>query len=282
MVVQGTRKAILVRRTLFYIVLCAVTLVYIVPIVSLIFTALRSNPDLYSRGLFAIPEKFLWKNFIDSWKVGSMSIYFKNSILVALIKVPLYVVVSTMGAFALTKMEFRFAKAGLIVVIFGMLLPVHVALIPLTIILTRTHLIDTYQGLILVYLGFSFPFGIFIASGYFRTIPKELDDAARIDGCTDVARYVRIVLPLAIPIIATMIILDFLSTWNELLMAMLFIKSNVRRTIPIGLLAYRDRYYSNYTLMACGILIATFPVTIIYLLFQKYFISGLAAGALKG
>lgn len=282
MTVRGGRGTILVRGGIFYFLLCAVTLFYIVPIVALIFTSLRSNPDLYSRGLFALPEKAVWKNFADAWKTGSMGIYFKNSLLIAGVKVPLYLLIATLGGFALAKMDFRFANLGLIIVITGMLLPIHVALIPLTIILNATRLIDTYQGLILVYLGFSVPFGIFLSRGYFRTIPKELDDAARIDGCSDLARYWRIILPLAVPIIATMIIIDFLDTWNEMLMAMLFIKSNLRRTIPIGLLAFRDRYYSNYTLMAAGILISTFPITIIYIVFQKYFISGLAAGALKG
>jgi raffinose/stachyose/melibiose transport system permease protein len=282
MMVRGSRTALAVRGTIFYVVLCAVTLVYIIPVIALIFTSLRSNPDLYSRGLFALPEKLIWRNYYDAWRTGSMGIYFKNSFLIAGIKVPLYILIGTLGGFALTKMEFRFAKAGLVVVITGMLLPVHVALIPLTIILNATKMIDTYQGLILVYLGFSVPFGVFLSRGYFRTIPKELDDAARIDGCGDLARYWRIVMPLAVPIVATMIILDFLDTWNELLMAMLFIKSNVNRTIPIGLLAFRDRYYSNYTLMAAGILISTFPITIIYMIFQKYFVSGLAAGALKG
>jgi raffinose/stachyose/melibiose transport system permease protein len=282
MMVRGGKAALLVRGTVFYVVLCAATFIYIVPVIALAFTSLRSNPDLYSRGLFALPQKAMWQNYVDAWKTGSMGIYFKNSFLIAGFKVPLYLLISTLGGFALAKMDFRFARLGLIITITGMLLPVHVALIPLTIILNATKLIDTYQGLILVYLGFSVPFGMFLSRGYFRTIPKELDDAARIDGCSDFERYWRIVLPLAVPIIATMIILDFLDTWNEMLMAMLFIKSNVRRTIPIGLLAFRDRYYSNYTLMAAGILISTFPITIIYMIFQKYFISGLAAGALKG
>jgi raffinose/stachyose/melibiose transport system permease protein len=282
MMARGRKSAILAKGGIFYLLLCAVTIVYMVPVLALVFTSMRSNPDLYSRGLFAIPGKIIWKNYSDAWKTGNMSIYFKNSFLVAGIKVPLYLLISTLGGFALAKMDFRFAGVALSIVITGMLLPVHVALIPLTIILNSTKLIDTYQGLILVYLGFSVPFGIFLSRGYFRTIPKELDDAARIDGCSDFSRYWRIVIPLAVPIIATMIILDFLDTWNEMLMALLFIKSNVHRTIPIGLLAFRDRYYSNYTLMAAGILISTFPITIIYIIFQKYFISGLAAGALKG
>jgi raffinose/stachyose/melibiose transport system permease protein len=282
MMVLGSKRAQTVRWTFFFIILYAATFIYMVPVLSLIFTSLRSNPDLYKRGLFALPDRLVWGNYVEAWKRGSMSMYFTNSVLVALIKVPLYVLIATLGGFALTKMEFRFAKAGLFVVIVGMLLPVHVALIPLTITLNATHLIDTYQGLILVYLGFSVPFGIFLSRGYFRTIPKELDDAARMDGCSDLARYAKIVMPLAVPIIATMVILDFLDTWNELLMAMLFIKTNAHRTIPIGLLVFRDRYYTNFTLMAAAILISTFPITIIYVIFQKYFISGLAAGALKG
>jgi len=271
-----------IRRAAFYIILCIVAGIYIFPVVVVILTALRSNADLYSRGLFALPEKLHWINFVNSWKRGSMSIYLKNSLLVACIKVPLYLLIATLGAFALTKMNFRYEKVALVVILLGMMLPIHVALIPLTIVLSKTRLLDTYQGLILPYLGFTVPFGIFLARGYFKTIPKELDDAARIDGCRDFARYWKIVLPLATPIIATMVIIDFLDTWNELLMALLFIRSNIRRTIPIGLLAYRDRYYADYTLMAAGILISTVPVTTIYLVFQRYFVSGLAAGALKG
>jgi raffinose/stachyose/melibiose transport system permease protein len=148
--------------------------------------------------------------------------------------------------------------------------------------MSATGLLDTYQGIIILYLGFSLPFGIFLARGYFLSIPPELDDAARIDGCGDFMRYWRIVMPLATPILATIVILDFLGTWNELLMALLFLRTNARRTVPVGLLSYRDRYYADYTLMAAGILIATIPVTAVYAVFQRYFVTGLSAGALKG
>lgn len=211
-----------------------------------------------------------------------MSKYFLNSLLVAGIKVPLGVIIVTLSAFALTRMNFRYSNTFFIILLLGMMLPIHVALVPLTTLLNITHLLDTYQGLIITYLGFGIPFGIFLTRGYFKTIPYEIDDSAKIDGCSDFSRYWRIILPLATPVIATLIIIDFLDTWNEFIQALLFMRSDAHRTIPIGLINYRDRNYSDYTLMNAGVLISAVPVTIIYLAFQKYFISGIAAGAIKG
>jgi raffinose/stachyose/melibiose transport system permease protein len=271
------------KQVLFYICLNIIIFVWLVPLLISVFTALKTNADLYSGGgLFGLPRKIMWSNFVNAWIVGGMSTYFKNSVLVVLIKVPLHVIVCTLAAFALTKMGFKYANTFLIIILVGQMLPIHVALIPLTLILNATKFLDTYQGLILAYLGFTIPFGTFLARSYFKTIPRELDEAALIDGCGNIKRYLKIIMPLATPIIAVMIILDFLGTWNELLMALLFMRTQERRTVPIGLLSYRDRFYADYTLMNAGILISTVPVSIVYIVFQKYFISGIIAGSLKG
>ncbi len=280
--VVGTRPVRALRGTLFYVLLSLTAAVYLVPVAVVLLTALKTNPELYSRGLFALPQHATLGNFSSAWAQGSLGVYFGNSLLITAIKVPLHVLVATLAAFALVKMNFRYANVAVVIVVFGMMLPIQAALVPLLITMSATGLLDTYQGIIILYLGFSLPFGIFLARGYFLSIPSELDDAARIDGCGDFMRYWRIVMPLATPILATIVILDFLGTWNELLMALLFLRTNARRTVPIGLLSYRDRYYSDYTLMAAGILIATIPVTAVYAVFQRYFVSGLSAGALKG
>jgi raffinose/stachyose/melibiose transport system permease protein len=203
-------------------------------------------------------------------------------VLVCLIKIPMGLLINSMAAFGLTKMRFRFERPFMIFFLLGMMLPIHVALVPLTILLNQTGLLDTLWAVIIPYVGFYVPFSVFLLRGYFRTLPAALDDAARIDGCSNFTRYWRIILPLSIPVLSTLVIFDFLGSWNEFLMALLFLRSEIHRTVPLGLVNFRDRYTAKYGLMAAGVLISALPVTIVYLVFQKYFISGLTTGSVKG
>ncbi len=163
----------------------------------------------------------------------------------------------------------------------GMTIPVQVTLIPLNIMLKSVNLINSRAGLMLIYLGFGIPFGILILRGFFRTIPNEIVEAARIDGCSDFKILVRIILPIAKPAVVTLIILDFLSTWNEFLLSSVFITKEGLKTIPTGLLNFTTQHSTNYGLLNAAVLMSIIPVFAVYIIFQKHFVSGLQ-GSVKG
>ncbi|REK68040.1 MAG: carbohydrate ABC transporter permease [Cohnella sp.] len=268
-------------QALRYGVLIVLAVIFLVPIVFIAFTALKSRSDLLTSPFYALPEKFQWGNFAKAWNQGKMGIYMKNTALISVIKVPLGILVEALAAFALTRLNFKWSNAMFAFFLIGMMIPMQATLVPLNIFLNKTHLVSTYPGIILIYIGFGIPFGILILRGFFRTIPKEIDEAALIDGCGDIGKFFRVILPLSMPAIATLVILDFMATWNEFLLAQIFITKDSMRTITTGLLSFRGEHSTDYTLMNAGVLLSIIPILVVYLLFQKYFVSGLT-GSVKG
>jgi raffinose/stachyose/melibiose transport system permease protein len=161
-----------------------------------------------------------------------------------------------------------------------MMLPFQVALVPINVIYSRLGLLNTYFGLFYVYIGFGISYGILVLRGFFRTIPKELDEAAIIDGCSKFQLFWKIIIPVAKPAIATLIITDFLATWNEYLLAMVIINDNSKKTVPVGLMTFVGEHGTDYGYLCAGVLISLLPVLAVYLIFQRYFVEGLS-GSVK-
>ena len=198
----------------------------------------------------------------------------------ASIKVPLGVVIEAMAAFALTHIPFRWANKVFILILLGLIVPIQMALVPLTIVMNALNLIDTRTGLTLLYLGFGVPFGVLIMRGFFRTIPTELIEAAKIDGCSYWRIFFQIALPLALPAVLSLCILDGVATWNEFILAQIFLRSDELRTLPLGLVNFSTQFSTEYNQLAAAVLISLVPVIIVFLFFQRYFVSGMA-GAVK-
>lgn len=272
------RPAVNILRYTFLIVLA---LIFLIPVLFIAFTALKSKSDLLTSPFYALPKKFQWGNFLKAWDQGKMSMYMGNTVFICLIKVPLGILIEALAAFALTRLNFKWSNSMFAFFLVGMMIPIQATLVPLNIFLNKTHLVNTYPGIFLIYVGFGIPFGILILRGFFRTIPKEIDESALIDGCSDLGKFLRIVLPLAMPAIATLVIFDFMATWNEFLLAQIFITKDSMRTITTGLLSFKGEHATDYTLMNAGVLISIIPTLAVYLMFQKYFVSGLA-GSVKG
>jgi raffinose/stachyose/melibiose transport system permease protein len=264
-----------------YALLFILSVVFLIPVVFIGFTALKSNADLLTHPFYSVPEKLQWNNFLNAWNQGRMGMYMKNTVIICVVKVSLGILIEAFAAFALTRLNFKWSNSMFALFLVGMMVPIQATLVPLNIFLNKVHLVGTYPGIIFVYIGFGIPFGILILRGFFRTIPKELDEAAVMDGCGDIGRFFRVILPLSMPAVATLIILDFMATWNEFLLAQIFITKDTMRTITTGLLAFQGEHSTDYTLLNAAVLISILPVLIIYLLFQKYFVSGMA-GSVKG
>lgn len=270
-----------IGNMIFYFFITIFAIIWMIPVIFMVFTAVKSPGELFQSSLFAIPKGINWGNFVAAWKVGQMGDYTINSLLVACIKVPAGIAVEALAAYALTKMALKRNLAIFLFFLVGMMIPVQATLVPLNIMLKNMHLINTHLGLGLVYIGFGIPFGILVLRGFFRTIPRELNEAAMMDGCSDFKILWKIIIPIAKPAIATLIILDFLSTWNEFTLASVLITKDVLRTIPSGIMAFRGQHSMDYSLLNAGVLISLIPVLIVYIAFQKYFVTGLS-GSVKG
>ena len=269
------------KTWLIYLLLVLLALVWIAPAFTLIATALKSKKDFYSGlSLFQLPPQIAWDNFSAAITSGHMFFYMKNDLVICLIKVPLGILLEAMAAFAITRLRVRNRTSVFIFFLIGMMLPMQVALIPISIVFGKLGLFNTYIGLGVVYIGFGISFGILVLRGFMSGIPHELDEAAYIDGCNKVQLFTRVILPLSKPAIATLFISDFLATWNEYLLSSIIITKDEMKTVPTGIMSFVGQHGTDYGGLCAGVIISIIPVMIVYFMFQKYFVAGMA-GAIK-
>lgn len=269
------------NNLIFYIFISLIAFIWMVPVIFMVLTSLKETTELYSRSIFSLPETFQWRNYIEAWETGNMSLYIRNSAVISIIKVPLGVFVSALAAFGLSRLNYKFEKSTFVFFVLGMTIPFQAALVPLVIMLSNVGLMNTLTGLIITYLGFGLPFAILMLTGFMKGIPKELDEAAKIDGCTNLGLFFKVILPVTKPALAALFIFDFLATWNEFLLAQVFINSDSMRPVTAGLMQFQGQHATNWPVMLAGVLLSVLPVLIVYVMFQKHFTQGLA-GAVKG
>ena len=265
-----------------WIALILVALIWVAPFVFIVFTSLKTPAAVTSTGAFIPPTELAFQNYADAWSRGNFASSFFNSVIITVIKVPLGLALSAMAAYALAKIKLRISKALLLLVVFGTMIPFQVMLAPLFTLVNSFGLIDTYPGVILPYIAFGVPYQVFILHGFFKGIPKELSEAALIDGATHFTIFRRIFLPVCLPVLAALLILDFVSTWNEFAMALVLLQDQHMWTLPLGLMSFQGQFSSNYGQLNAAIVMTVLPATIVYLMFQRYFVSGLTSGAVKG
>jgi len=274
------RGRVPVSQAVFYTALAVLALIWFAPVFILVFTSLKSAADFAHGDTFALPQKLEWGNFARAWEVGIRT-YFVNSTLMTLIKVPAGILVASLAAFALTFINLPARRAIFTFFIIGLIVPVQMTLVPLTLLLRQVELIDNLFGLFWLYIGFGLPFGILVLRGYMQSIPKELIDAAQIDGCSWFTTYRRIVMPLSRPAVVSLVIFDGIATWNEFILAQIFLRQNSNRTLPLGLMNFQTEFSTAYELLAAAQCLSIVPLVVIYLFFQRYFVEGLA-GSVKG
>ena len=269
-------------RIALWIGVLVAAVIWAIPVVFMLFTSLKTQAAIFSTSAFAPPPQLAWSNYPDAIRQGNLLNVAKNSAIIALVKVPLGLLVSSMAAFALARLRVPWGQALLTLLVLGTMVPIQVALAPLFRIVLSLGLLNTYPGVILPYLAFGIPYQIFILYGFLRAIPRELDEAARIDGTNNFQLYWRVILPLARPALAALFILDFVATWNEFAIALVILQSKDAWTVPLGLQGFNTQFSSSYGPLTAAIAMSILPVLAVYLLFQKYFVEGTFAGAVKG
>ncbi len=257
-------------------------LLWVAPLLLLVLTAIRPLSDFVAHGALAWPREFTLANFGEAWKVGKFASTYRNSAILALLKVPLGVLISAMVAYALSKLKMRGRRPLMFAIFLGLTIPIYIAILPNFVFLRQLGLTNNLLGLIGPYLAFGIPFEVLVLQSFFRAVPDEIIEAAKMDGAGPVRIFFGIMLPLSVPALVTVGILDAVATWNELLMALIILNSDSSKTIPVGLLNFQGQFANNNTGLAAGILIAVVPILVAYTLLQRYIVGGLTAGATKG
>jgi multiple sugar transport system permease protein len=272
------------RRLSKWVVAVPMAILALVTIYPLIFTAnvaMKTRRD-YILDRFSLAGSLRWDNIVTAWSSVGMARYFANSVIVVTISVVLLLLLGSMAGFALSQLRFRGSKALFLGCLAALFIPFQVIMVPLARVMADSGLIDTYPGLILAYVAQFLPFTIFLMTSYYKTIPAEIVDAARIDGNTTYGVYRRIMLPMGTPALLSVGILNALFCWNDVLISLLMMPSADHRTLMVGVTSLRGQYSDNIPTFASGVLIAAVPVLMIYLFLQRQIADGVTAGSTKG
>jgi raffinose/stachyose/melibiose transport system permease protein len=264
-----------------YILLGLFLMIILLPIVGLVFSAFKTDTEVI-KGPLTLPSELRLDSFEKAWTTGRFNLFFRNSVIVTISVVVVSVFLSTLTGYAFGMMPVPGRNIIFPLVLIGYMVPFEAVIIPLYHLMNRMNLTDTYWALILPQIGLSVSFGTLWMTSFFRSAPRELIDAAAIDGCNRWQTLWKILWPLARPAILTLIVLIFMWTWNEFLLALVMVQDETMRTLPVGLAFFQGRYSANIPLMAAGSMIVAGPILLVYILFQRYFIRGMLGGAVKG
>jgi ABC-type glycerol-3-phosphate transport system permease component len=267
-------------RYMIILVLILFTVATLIPFLWVIVNAFKSNTDIFGNASF-LPQKWYWENFRTAWTEGKFGIYFWNSLVIAVMVMLLVGLIACTAGYAFAKMRLRKHPFVFYLMLFGMTMPAQSVIIPLFYELKSYGLIDTLTGLIIAEVGLEVPFAVYLMRNFFRDLPDELMEAALIDGAGTWGVFWRVMLPLSKPGVMALSVFTFLASWNEFLLSLLLLVSNDKRTIPLGLLRFRDINTSDYGVVFAGVVLAFIPTILIYVLLQKSFVRGISSGSLK-
>ncbi|MBW5445009.1 ABC transporter permease subunit [Cohnella sp. CFH 77786] len=272
-----------IRKTVPHVILLAYVAVILIPFVIVVFSSLKeSNAEVAAHPL-GFPKELFFDNYVKAWKQAKINVYFFNSLYISLSASVAGVLLAAATAFALTRMKFaRTSKWIYQFVLIGMLIPGNVLFISQYILIKDLHLLDSPWALLLPYTAGAIPFSVLLISAFMRSVPAELEEAAIVDGLSSPGLFFRIILPLTLPALVTVFIINYLGNWNEYLLSNFFISTDRLKTLPTGMVGFRDAYQTNYPLICTGIVFSVLPVLVLYAFLQQKIIEGLTAGSVKG
>lgn len=275
------RPGQLVTGGLVQALLVANTLLVLLPMVFMLLSSLKTTREIFQRP-FAFPGVFRWDNYAEVWGAAHFGVYFRNSLIVTLASMVLILASATLAAYALGRYQFRGNDLIFLFFLSGIMVPIRLAVIPLFILMRDLRLLETFWSLILVYAASGLPSAIFILTGFFRALPQDLDNAARLDGAGEFGILVRVLLPLVRPALAIVTVYNIIPIWNDFFFPLVFIHQDAVKTLPLGLTVFFGQYQTNWALLFAGLTLAAAPILALYVAMSQQFIKGLTAGAVKG
>ncbi len=251
--------------------------IVILPLLLVVSNALRPTREIFKNPV-GLPTSPSFQSFVKAWEEASFNVYFFNSLMITVVSVLLATAVAALAGYMLGRYKFRGSMLLTAYFLAGLMLPFRLAIVPLFLLLNDMGLIDNRLGLILVYAATGIPFSIFILSSFFRQLPQELSEAARIDGAGEFTIFGKIMLPLVRPALATVIVFQFVPLWNDFFFPLVLLRSTDKWTLPVGMTRFFGEFQADWSTLFAGLIITTLPLIIIFLLATKQIIAGLTAG----
>lgn len=280
-IVKNKKKPLSPIVKFIYVILALLVVVYLAPLVWMLTVSFKTNAEVMGNP-FSLPETLQWINYQEAWTLGKLGVAMVNSVLVCGVTLVVSLLFGAMAAFAIARMRWKLSEATHTFFMIGMMVPVHCVLIPLFVRFAKLGLTDSRLGLMLPYITFSLPMTIFLLTGFFKGIPAELFESAAMDGCGIYGCFFKIALPLCKTGFFVSGLMSFVGNWNELLLALVFISTPEKKTLPVTLTYFVGPYATNYVQMFAAIIIAIAPTVVVYCMFSNQIVEGLTAGAVKG
>ncbi|MFW5710533.1 MAG: carbohydrate ABC transporter permease [Spirochaetota bacterium] len=268
-------------RALLYIFLVVVTLVWLVPIFVAIITSMRTNADIMSHGFLALPDRVDLKSYLEAWQRGGLHKYLPNSFIITMPSLFLTLLLSSIGAYALARFRFKGRTFFYFMFVAGTMLPFQILLLPVFKLSDAIGIYDTYISLIAIHTAFQLGFCTFVLRNYMMTVPIQVMESARIDGCSELGIWWKIMLPLTLPAFAAIATLEFTWIFNDYIWPLVLIRSSEKMPVTTGLAVLQGQYVQDWTVIISGALMATVPTLIVFIFLQRYFIAGLTLGSSK-
>lgn len=275
------KKKISVSQIVIYVFLIILAFIYLAPLLWMMLVSVKDNAEIFTSP-FALPHRIQWENYTFAWTAGYLGKATLNSAIVCVTALVLSLVIGSMAAFAIARMRWKYSRLMMTYFLIGMMVPIHCVLIPLFKTFSSIGLYNNLSGLILPYVTFSLPITIYIMEGFFENMPQEIFEAACIDGCNIYKCFSAIAVPLSKTGLFVTGLMSFVANWNELLLAMVFISNDMKKTLPVSLSKFVGPYNTNYVQMFAAIIIAIIPTIVVYCCFSNQIVDGLTAGAVKG
>lgn len=267
---------------LIQIVMTLVGLLFLAPIFIIINYSFKTKKELYLKSPLALPESFQFDNYVKAFKKLDMVTTYSNTFLYTIISVLILALLCGITAWAIARCKHKFFKFAYVYFIIGILIPYQALFLPIYTIGYKMNLTNTRIGIIFMYVATGISFGVFLMTSFMTTVPIELEEAARIDGCSVFRTYIKIVMPLLKPAMATLVIMQSFQIWNDYLLASLYVSKKDLKTLTVAIQSLFSAQTSDYTTAMAAIVLSVLPIAILFISLQKYFIKGMTVGAVKG
>lgn len=282
MVLYGGRSRRLFRRPLTHLLLLGIGFFWLYPLLWALSGSLKSDDGFLDSGVGLIPHQLNWSNYADAWKGASFGTYFLNSVIITALTVALTLLFASMAGYALARTEFPGRRVLLIVILVTFFLPRGYTIVPVYDVVNRVGLLNTLWSVIVVQVAGGMVFSTFLFMGYFRTVAKEIEEAARVDGAGFHQTYFYVILPLARPMLATLGLFTFISSWNDFMTPLVFTLGEPHlRTLAVGLYAFISQTSTDWTALCAGSVISLAPIILVFVFAQRHIVAAIA-GAVKG
>lgn len=270
------------KTALVYAALIIWALIDLFPVYWMFTFSLKSNEEIFGKNVVGLPIEWLWSNYSQALNTGNMAVYFRNSVIVAVSTIAVVLFASLMATYALTRMVWKGKKKLNKFFMLGLTIPIHTAIVPIYVTLSRLRLLNSYLTLIIPYAAFSLSMGILICTSFMNELPRDMDESACLDGCGSWGIFFHIIVPLMRPAVSTIGIYTFLQCWNELMFANVFISKSAYKTLPVGIQALSGQYTTDWGPIGAALVMATFPTLLVYIFLSRRIQESFIASAIKG